>query len=115
MKRAAVVVLGGLGQSPRMQYQSLSLSRHDYHVDFIGYDGGVGAQPREELLQDPNIRLCHLTSFPSLAKTAASLHFRLFKLVFYLLAAPIKLLFQFLQLFWVLLSIPKPDFFLLQV
>lgn len=35
----AVVVLGDIGRSPRMQYHALSLSKHSYDVKFIGYPG----------------------------------------------------------------------------
>ena len=38
-KRVAVVVLGDIGRSPRMQYHSLSLAEHGYTVDLIGYGG----------------------------------------------------------------------------
>ena len=38
-KRVSVVVLGDIGRSPRMQYHCLSLARHGFSVDFIGYGG----------------------------------------------------------------------------
>jgi len=37
--RVAVVVLGDIGRSPRMQYHALSLCREGYHVDIVGYGG----------------------------------------------------------------------------
>ena len=39
--KVAVVVLGDIGRSPRMQYHSLSLSKHGFIVKFIGYSGKV--------------------------------------------------------------------------
>ena len=35
----AVVVLGDIGRSPRMQYHALSLCREGYKVDIVGYGG----------------------------------------------------------------------------
>ena len=37
--RVAVVVLGDIGRSPRMQYHALSLCREGYSVDIVGYGG----------------------------------------------------------------------------
>ena len=38
-RRAAVVVLGDLGRSPRMQYHALALANDGFSVDLIGYGG----------------------------------------------------------------------------
>jgi beta-1,4-mannosyltransferase len=39
-ERVAVVVIGDIGRSPRMQYHALSLADDgQYDVDLIGYDG----------------------------------------------------------------------------
>lgn len=38
-RAVAVVVLGDLGRSPRMQYHALSLARRGFHVTFVGYAG----------------------------------------------------------------------------
>lgn len=38
-RRVAVIVLGDLGRSPRMQYHALSLCREGYDVEFVGYGG----------------------------------------------------------------------------
>src|SRR3954466_2796403 len=37
--RAAVVVVGDLGRSPRMQYHAHALAMHGVDVDFVGYEG----------------------------------------------------------------------------
>jgi beta-1,4-mannosyltransferase len=37
--RAAVVVVGDLGRSPRMQYHTLALAASGVDVDFVGYEG----------------------------------------------------------------------------
>ena len=38
-RRVCVVVLGDIGRSPRMQYHALSLGRHGYQVDLVGFLG----------------------------------------------------------------------------
>uniref|UniRef100_A0A3P8QHE2 Chitobiosyldiphosphodolichol beta-mannosyltransferase n=1 Tax=Astatotilapia calliptera TaxID=8154 RepID=A0A3P8QHE2_ASTCA len=38
-RRVCVLVLGDIGRSPRMQYHALSLSKHGYHVTFVGFSG----------------------------------------------------------------------------
>ena len=38
-KKVAIVVLGDIGRSPRMQYHALSLARHSYGVKLVGYPG----------------------------------------------------------------------------
>ena len=38
-RRAAVVVLGDLGRSPRMQYHALALANDGFMVDLVGYGG----------------------------------------------------------------------------
>jgi hypothetical protein len=35
----AVLVLGDIGRSPRMQYHTLSFAEKGVHVDFVGYEG----------------------------------------------------------------------------
>lgn len=37
----AVVVVGDVGRSPRMQYHSLSLANNNFKVDLIGYGGNI--------------------------------------------------------------------------
>jgi hypothetical protein len=40
VKRVAVLVLGDVARSPRMQYHALSLATQaNFHVDLIGYNG----------------------------------------------------------------------------
>ncbi len=35
----AVLVLGDIGRSPRMQYHTYSFAEKGVHVDFVGYEG----------------------------------------------------------------------------
>ncbi|HEY8926834.1 MAG TPA: glycosyltransferase [Polyangia bacterium] len=59
-RRVAVVVLGDLGRSPRMQYHALALAREGASVDLIGYRG----HPPDRAVSDhPRIRV-HLLPEP---------------------------------------------------
>eukprot|EP00271_Cylindrocystis_brebissonii_P004875 TRINITY_DN16799_c0_g1_i1.p1 TRINITY_DN16799_c0_g1~~TRINITY_DN16799_c0_g1_i1.p1 ORF type:complete len:683 (-),score=141.96 TRINITY_DN16799_c0_g1_i1:1053-3101(-) len=101
--RAAVVVLGDVGRSPRMQYHALSLADEaELEVDVIGY---AGSPPHTALLQHPRIHL-HLLAPPFTNKLPRFL---------YLPALFLKLLIQTLSLLWTLcVTVPPPDVFLLQ-
>jgi len=57
-RRAAVVVLGELGRSPRMQYHALALANEGFSVDLIGYggrpaDADVAGHPRVRIHELP--------------------------------------------------------------
>eukprot|EP00913_Durusdinium_trenchii_P016167 g15193.t1 len=53
----AVIVLGDIGRSPRMQYHAVSLAKHGCEVSLVGY---AGAQPTAEVLSHPRIHLRHI-------------------------------------------------------
>ena len=56
-RRAAVVVLGDLGRSPRMQYHALALAHEGFAVDLIGY----GGRPADaEVVGHPGVRIHEL-------------------------------------------------------
>ncbi|KAI5062103.1 hypothetical protein GOP47_0022642 [Adiantum capillus-veneris] len=101
--RAAVVVLGDLGRSPRMQYHALSLaSQVGLEVDVIAYSG---SEPHPDLLHNPQIHL-HLMHPPG---------FQGLPRILYLVVLPLKLLQQLSTLVWVLFfRISAPDFFIIQ-
>jgi beta-1,4-mannosyltransferase len=112
--RAAVVVMGDLGRSPRMNYHCLSLSRRpNAHVDFIGFSGlfplfhlvtNSGTKCRNEILSSPNIKLHQMQArLPQVVENNFALR-ALYKV--------------FAQAFWllsVMFSIQKPDFVICQV
>ncbi|KAG8528148.1 uncharacterized protein KY384_007064 [Bacidia gigantensis] len=82
-KRVQVVVLGDIGRSPRMQYHALSLAKHGFHVDLVGYSEshlhpGIGAH-RE-------IHVSPLTLPPAWLKTKNRILFSIL--------GPLKTLFQ---------------------
>ncbi|XP_077239802.1 UDP-Glycosyltransferase superfamily protein isoform X2 [Tasmannia lanceolata] len=101
--RAAVVVLGDFGRSPRMQYHALSLARQAFlEVDVIAYGG---TDPHGAVLENQSIHLHKmrpivLEGFPKL------LHFFML---------PFKALSQFFMLLWYLcIKITAPDVFIVQ-
>ncbi|KAG0614210.1 hypothetical protein M758_6G159000 [Ceratodon purpureus] len=102
-RRAAVVVLGDLGRSPRMQYHALSLARQaGLDVDVVAFGG---TEPHAGLLQHPHIHL-HLMRFPFPQGLPR---------ILYILLVPFKLMLQCLTLLWFLCyQIPAPDFYLVQ-
>ncbi|XP_047427986.1 chitobiosyldiphosphodolichol beta-mannosyltransferase [Mugil cephalus] len=53
-RRVCVLVLGDIGRSPRMQYHSLSLSRHGYHVTFVGF---LDTKPHQDVLNEKKIKI----------------------------------------------------------
>lgn len=102
MSSVAVVVLGDVGRSPRMQYHCTSLAALPAtQVSLVGYRGERCIREVEDA---KNIKK-FLISTPF-----ASMPRKLF-----LLYAPFKVLFQLLQLLFILLwAIPRPRAFLVQ-
>jgi beta-1,4-mannosyltransferase len=103
--RAAVVVLGDIGRSPRMQYHALSLARQAcLEVDIVAYGG---SEPHSAVLQNPSIHLHKMTQWPPVPTGLPNI-LRPFVLL-------LKPLIQFIMLLWFLcVRIPAPDIFLVQ-
>ncbi|KAG8006558.1 Chitobiosyldiphosphodolichol beta-mannosyltransferase [Nibea albiflora] len=57
-RRVCVLVLGDIGRSPRMQYHSLSLSRHRYDVTFVGF---LDSKPHQDVLAEEKITIVPIT------------------------------------------------------
>lgn len=96
-KRVAVIVLGDLGHSPRMQNHCLSLAGAGNDVDFVGYRGST---PHRSLLQSGKVSLHYLRQFPNVPTFVG-----LF----------LKLVWQCVTLFYCLATkISQPDIILLQ-
>uniref|UniRef100_A0A669BGL0 ALG1 chitobiosyldiphosphodolichol beta-mannosyltransferase n=1 Tax=Oreochromis niloticus TaxID=8128 RepID=A0A669BGL0_ORENI len=53
-RRVCVLVLGDIGRSPRMQYHALSLSKHGYHVTFVGFSE---TKPHGDVLSEEKITI----------------------------------------------------------
>ncbi|XP_010688855.1 UDP-glycosyltransferase TURAN isoform X1 [Beta vulgaris subsp. vulgaris] len=103
--RAAVVVLGDIGRSPRMQYHALSLATQaSLKVDIVAYGG---SDPHAAILKHPSICIYKMAQWPRLMQ-------KLPWLLRYIVLL-LKPLFQFLVLLWHLcVKIPAPDVFLVQ-
>uniref|UniRef100_A0A1B6DP58 Glycosyltransferase subfamily 4-like N-terminal domain-containing protein n=1 Tax=Clastoptera arizonana TaxID=38151 RepID=A0A1B6DP58_9HEMI len=98
-KNVAVIVLGDIGRSPRMQYHAISLLKEGYNVDLIGYDG---VKPVAEIQNDPNIKL-HFLSRLEFSKS--------FPLLF---GYGLKIIWQCLCLFWTLLWKRRSNYVIVQ-
>ncbi|XP_016043142.1 chitobiosyldiphosphodolichol beta-mannosyltransferase isoform X3 [Erinaceus europaeus] len=84
----AVVVLGDVGRSPRMQYHALSLASHGFFVTLLGY---CDSKPHDELLQNEKIQIVSLTE---LKRFAVGPH---------ILQYGVKVVFQAVHLMWKLM------------
>jgi len=102
-KSVAIIVLGDIGRSPRMQYHALSLAQQaKFDVDLIGFSE---SEPLLELKSNPNIKI-HPLYVPKWEILARN----------FLLRAFVKVFVQILSLFWILLfKISKPNYILVQV
>lgn len=71
-ERVCVLVLGDYGRSPRMQYHTLSLVRHGYQVDAVGYKG---SSPHEAIRSNQNVDLHLMDQLPDFNKRKKGLKF----------------------------------------
>ncbi|XP_054851285.1 chitobiosyldiphosphodolichol beta-mannosyltransferase [Eublepharis macularius] len=97
--RAAVLVLGDLGRSPRMQYHALALARRGFHVAFVGY---AGTKPHNDIIHNERIRIVHIPEHKI---------WQVGPKVFQYIA---KVIVQIVQLFYMMLKIENPGYVLLQ-
>ncbi len=102
--RVAVIVLGDLGRSPRMQYHVLALAEHQAQVDVAAY---AGTAPLAALREHPRIRL-HLFAPPVLSQRSV-LPRGLILLI------GLRVFQDLLRFLWLMSwRIPKPEFILVQ-
>ncbi|PWA86526.1 UDP-Glycosyltransferase superfamily protein [Artemisia annua] len=103
--RAAVVVLGDIGRSPRMQYHALSLATQaNLEVDIVAYGG---SDPHSALLENQSIHIHTMRQWPGKDGVLP----KLFRPLMLLL----KPLVQFVMLLWFLcVKIKAPDVFIVQ-
>ncbi len=102
--RTAVIVIGDLGRSPRMQYHAASLAAAGSDVDLIGLEGAavmpaVASNPRIHVHRMPD------RAFANRAKGGVR------RFVF---SSAARGLGQAMRLFRILMRIPKPDLILVQ-
>jgi beta-1,4-mannosyltransferase len=101
----AVVVLGDIGRSPRMQYHCISLARSGIAVDLIGY---LENTPLAALTEDGlPITIHPLPSFGAASKRR--------NVLAYLMHAIFKIILTTLHLLRICFCIPRPSHFLVQV
>ena len=102
--RTAVIVLGDLGRSPRMQYHALSLADGGGEVDLVGFEG---APPFPAVLANPRIHV-HQLADRSVSARARSGVGR------FVIASMLRAVRQAFRLWRVLMRVPKPDTILVQ-
>jgi beta-1,4-mannosyltransferase len=102
--RTAVIVLGDLGRSPRMQYHAASLAGAGSDVDLIGLEG---AELIPAVRSDPRIAVHRLGDRAFVRRHKGGVR----RFVYSSLARGIG---QAWRLFRVLMRIPKPDMMLVQ-
>ncbi|XP_007937910.1 chitobiosyldiphosphodolichol beta-mannosyltransferase [Orycteropus afer afer] len=98
-RHVAVVVLGDLGRSPRMQYHALSLAQCGFSVSFVGF---YNSKLRDELLQNDRIGIVELTELQMFAAGPRVLQYG------------VKVVTQALQLFWAFVKMEPADYIFLQ-
>ncbi|XP_074372881.1 UDP-glycosyltransferase TURAN-like isoform X1 [Apium graveolens] len=114
--RAALVVLGDIGRSPRMQYHALSLARQAcLEVDIVAYGVNpqplpfwcaLGSDPHSAVLEHQSIHIHKMKPWPAIPHLPKILQ------PLMLLFKPV---FQFMMLLWFLcVKIPAPDVFIVQ-
>ncbi len=102
--RTAVIVLGDLGRSPRMQYHAVSLAAAGSDVDLIGL---AGAEPFPAVTDSPRIR-CHRLPDRAFAGRARGGVRR------FVWGSALRATGQAVRLFGTLMRLPKPDVILVQ-
>ncbi len=102
--RTAVIVIGDLGRSPRMQYHAVSLAAAGSEVDLIGLEG---APTVPAVSANGRIR-CHRLPDRAFAGRAAGGVRR------FVWGSALRAVGQAARLFWTLMRIPKPDVILVQ-
>ncbi|KAF8857205.1 hypothetical protein BDZ45DRAFT_593031 [Acephala macrosclerotiorum] len=96
-----VLVLGDIGRSPRMQYHAASIAKHGGRVDVIGYQEST---LHPALVDNPLITIIPLPPPPPLLRS---------KTLPFILAGPLKVVWQIWSLFYALAYVTKPSRWLL--
>jgi beta-1,4-mannosyltransferase len=112
-----VLVLGDIGRSPRMQYHAMSIAKHGGRVDVIGYNGTelvgifkylakvlLDSTLNPGLVDNPLITIIPLPPPPPLLRSST---------LPFIIAGPLKVLWQIWSLFYTLSYVIKPARWLL--
>ncbi|XP_055991121.1 chitobiosyldiphosphodolichol beta-mannosyltransferase [Sorex fumeus] len=98
-RHVAVVVLGDVGRSPRMQFHALSLAKSGFSVTLLGF---CNSKPYDDLLQNDRIRIVGLTELPRLAVGPRLLQYG------------VKVMYQAVHLMWKLMWTEPAAYIFLQ-
>lgn len=103
----AVLVLGDLNRSPRMLNHCVALSHAFPNLNEISLIGFNGGDLRDDISSNPKIKVHYIptTLNNKLKKLPRSL---------FILSAFLRIIIQLFSLFYILLTIPKPKFLILQ-
>jgi beta-1,4-mannosyltransferase len=102
--RTAVIVIGDLGRSPRMQYHAASLAAAGSEVDLIGLEG---AAVMPAVASNPRIHVHRMSDRAFVNRAKGGIR----RFVF---SSAARGLGQAMRLFHILMRIPKPDLILVQ-
>ena len=102
-KRAAVIVLGDIGRSPRMCNHALSLADEGWSVDLIGY---AESTPSQRVLQHPRIHIRSISPGWRLPKRPK---------ILYMLLAPVAAITRAFNLAAVIVGSGRKGIVLVQV
>ena len=102
--RTAVIVLGDVGRSPRMQYHAVSLAAAGADVDLIGLDG---AAPIPAVATNARIHVHRLSDRAFAGRARGGVRR-------FVWGSALRALGQGVRLFATLMRIPKPDVILVQ-
>lgn len=102
--RTAVIVLGDLGRSPRMQYHALSLAAAGGEVDLVGLEG---ADVMPAVASNTRIRVHRMPDRAFAGRTQGGVRR-------FVVGSAMRGASQAARLFGILMSIPKPDAILVQ-
>ncbi|KAM5331229.1 chitobiosyldiphosphodolichol beta-mannosyltransferase isoform 1-T1 [Glossophaga mutica] len=98
-RHVAIVVLGDVGRSPRMQYHALALAQRGFSVTLLGF---CNSRPHHELLQSDRIRIVPLTDLQRLPAGPRILQYG------------VKVVFQAVHLLWKLMCREPATYIFLQ-
>lgn len=96
-----VLVLGDIGRSPRMQYHAISIAKHGARVDVVGYNEST---LNPGLVDNPSITIIPLPLPPRIIRS---------KKLPFVIAGPLKVLWQVWSLFYTLSYVVTPARWLL--
>ena len=109
----AVIVLGDVGRSPRMQYHALSLLQNECQVSLIGYDGEDLIPDLTSYEMDPNSNQLHVVRFSTNKRELNKFQEKIQKIpvvgkIWYYMMRVLSLIYMLYHALWVQLdSIPN--------